>query len=72
VSGEPLVGGDLTGDGLIDIGDLTYLIAYLYIDPESPSPGVTGDVDCNDVIDIGDLTALIAYLYIQGDAPCLF
>jgi hypothetical protein len=54
-------------DGLVDIGDLTALISYLYI-PPNPEPlcpdeaNIDGDPD--GLIDIGDLTALISYLYI--------
>ena len=57
---------------LVDIGDLTALIAYLYI-PPNPLPdcpneaNVDGDIE--NVVDIGDLTALIAYLYISGPNP---
>jgi hypothetical protein len=61
--------GNVDGDpeGLVDIGDLTALIAYLYI-PPNPVPvclgeaNIDGDAGC--LVDIGDLTALIAYLYI--------
>jgi hypothetical protein len=53
--------------GNVDIGDLTALIAYLYIPPNTPpacmaQANVDGDVV--GVVDIGDLTALINYLYI--------
>jgi hypothetical protein len=61
--------GNLDADPgeLVDIADLTHLIAYLYI-PESSYPiclaeaNIDGSVD--NQVDIGDLTALIAYLYI--------
>jgi hypothetical protein len=61
--------GNIDGDSeeLIDIGDLTALIRYLYI-PPNPEPwcmleaNVDGDLE--NLVDIGDLTALISYLYI--------
>jgi hypothetical protein len=57
--------------GLVDIGDLTALIAYLYI-PPNPEPICTQeaniDGDGEGLVDIGDLTALIAYLYIPPNA----
>jgi choice-of-anchor B domain-containing protein len=60
--------------GIVDIGDLTALIDYLYI---SSAPLVCPaesnvDSDVAVTIDIGDLTALIDYLYISGEAlaPC--
>ena len=70
--------GNVDGDpaGLVDIGDLTALIAYLYI-PPNPVPDcpeeANVDGDLAGLIDIGDLTALIAYLYIPPNplpAPC--
>jgi CubicO group peptidase (beta-lactamase class C family) len=58
---------DSDPDGITDIGDLTVLIAYLYI-PPNPAPLCLAeaniDGDLAGVVDIGDLTALIAYLYI--------
>jgi hypothetical protein len=54
-------------EGLIDIGDLTALISYLYI-PPNPLPNCVEeaniDGDGEGLVDIGDLTALISYLYI--------
>jgi hypothetical protein len=70
--------GNVDGDAgeLTDIGDLTALIAYLYI-PPNPVPTCPEeaniDGDSEGLIDIGDLTALIAYLYIPPNpepAPC--
>jgi hypothetical protein len=61
--------GNVDGDSgeLTDIGDLTALIAYLYI-PPNPVPTCPEeaniDGDSAGLIDIGDLTGLIAYLYI--------
>jgi hypothetical protein len=63
-------------DELVDIGDLTALIAYLYI-PPNPRPAcideANTDGDVDRLVDIGDLTALVAYLYIPPNpetAPC--
>jgi hypothetical protein len=61
---------------LVDIGDVTALIMYLYIPPNPPPPcmeeaNVDGDIGV--VVDIGDLTELIKYLYIPPNpepAPC--
>jgi hypothetical protein len=61
--------GNVDGDGgeLVDVGDLTAMIAYLYI-PPYPEPVCMQegniDGDTGGLVDIGDLTALIAYLYI--------
>lgn len=59
---------DTSGDGVVDIGDLTALITYLFIDfsyvlqcPEE------ANVDNSDdgVIDIADLTHLIGFLFLS-------
>jgi hypothetical protein len=72
------IAGNIDGDPgeLVDIGDLTALISYLYI-PPNPVPGCPNeanvDGDGGGLIDIGDLTALISYLYIPPNpvpAPC--
>ncbi|MBU0983940.1 MAG: S8 family serine peptidase [candidate division Zixibacteria bacterium] len=60
---------DYSNDGWIDIGDLTYLIEYLFI--QGP-PAVTlqsADANADLSIDIGDLNRLIEYLFINGEAP---
>jgi hypothetical protein len=66
----PIQVGDVTGDELIDIGDVIFLINYLYIDGPAPDPLMTGDVNCDGVVDIGDVIYMINYLYIEGPSPC--
>jgi PKD repeat protein len=59
------VDGDI--DEIVDIGDLTALISYLYIPPNPEPPCAQEaniDGDTGGLVDIGDLTALISYLYI--------
>jgi PKD repeat protein len=59
--------GDVNNDAVgPDIGDLTYLIAYLFI--SGPPPPIPSQANCDGIpgIDIGDLSALINYLFING------
>jgi hypothetical protein len=65
--------GNIDGDpdGLVDIGDLTALITYLYVPPNSappcmPEANIDGDI--GGLVDIGDLTALISYLYVPPNS----
>ncbi|HUV31323.1 MAG TPA: M1 family aminopeptidase [Acidobacteriota bacterium] len=70
VTPTELVPGDVNFlDALVDVGDLTYLIVYLFI--KGPEPPVLNQADVNTdcVIDIGDVTYLIAYLFIEGEDP---
>ncbi|HUV65636.1 MAG TPA: dockerin type I repeat-containing protein, partial [Sedimentisphaerales bacterium] len=66
--------GNVDGDpqGIVDIGDLTFLIRYLFIPPTVPPDCMEEaniDGDEAGVIDIGDLTALIDYLFISNTPP---
>ena len=72
---------DCSTDNVVDMGDLTALINYLYINhtPLCCREEANVDADPDDLVDIADLTALIDYLYISnapirlcsftGDAP---
>ncbi|MGB7063090.1 MAG: S8 family serine peptidase [Candidatus Zixiibacteriota bacterium] len=62
--------GDANGDGTIDIGDVVYLINYLYKGGPAPEPLDAGDANSDGVIDIGDVVYLINYLYKGGPSPC--
>ncbi|MFH1374053.1 MAG: hypothetical protein ABII79_09680 [bacterium] len=63
------VRGDVDHSYSIDVGDLTYLVAYLFQGGPSPACGDEGDVDGCGSIDVGDLTYFVAYLFSGGPAP---
>jgi subtilisin family serine protease len=57
---------DNDSSGVIDVGDLSYLISYLYQQGPAPFPSLdlaNWDCDNSGGVDIADLTGLIAYLY---------
>jgi outer membrane protein assembly factor BamB len=62
--------GDCTGDRVIDISDVVFLINYLFINGPAPAPLPVGDVNCDGVVDASDVVYLINYLFINGPAPC--
>ncbi len=62
--------GDIDGSGSIDVGDLTYLVAYLFQGGPPPPTLEAADVDCSRGIDVGDLTYLVNYLFLGGPPPC--
>jgi len=61
--------GDCNGDGAIDLGDVLYLVSYLYKGGPAPDPMEAGDVDYSGGIDLGDVLFLVSYLYKGGPAP---
>ncbi|UCC45609.1 MAG: M6 family metalloprotease domain-containing protein [Candidatus Zixiibacteriota bacterium] len=62
--------GDIDGVEGVDIGDLTNMISFLFIQGDPPCVNDAADVN-NDCVgpDIGDLTYLIGYLFISGAGP---
>jgi hypothetical protein len=60
--------GDANADGIVDIGDVVYLISYLYRGGPPPTPPEVGDTNCDGIVDIGDVVRLIGYLY-RGELP---
>jgi len=67
--GEGFLRGDCNRDGVIDLGDVLYIVSYLYKGGPAPDPLWTGDCNCDEAIDLGDLLHLVAYLYKGGPAP---
>jgi len=65
----PAMRGDPNRDRVIDIGDVVYLINYLYKNGLAPVPLWAGDANCDEIVDIGDVVYLINYLYREGPAP---
>jgi hypothetical protein len=68
--------GDANHDAIVNIFDITYIIAYLYLDGPmpvcaGPTPGSYPEADANadGILNIFDITYVIAYLYLEGPAP---
>ena len=61
--------GDANGDGVIDVGDVVYLINYLFKSGSAPNPWATGDANCDQVVNVGDVVYLINYLFKGGSPP---
>jgi len=62
--------GDCSGDELIDLADVVYLITYLYKQGPAPEPECRGDTNCDGLVDVGDVVLLVSYLFKFGSAPC--
>jgi len=61
--------GDANIDAIIDIGDIVYLINYVFYSGVEPIPLQSGDVNCDGIVDIGDIVYLINYVFYNGPAP---
>ncbi len=61
--------GDANGDQVIDIGDVVYLVNYLYKGGPTPDPLESGDANCDTKVDVGDVVFVINYLFKGGLQP---
>lgn len=67
VRGNPT--GGINGDCQIDVGDIIFLIGYLYKNAPPPDLLERGDANCDGVVDIGDVIFLTNYLFKGESAP---
>jgi hypothetical protein len=70
IMAQPMKCGDANSDGMVDISDVVYLIAYIFSGGSAPSPLLAGDANCDTMVDISDVVYLIAYIFSGGQAPC--
>jgi hypothetical protein len=61
--------GDANGDGAVDVGDVVFLVAYVFKGGPAPVPVLAGDANCDDASDVGDAVYLIAYVFKGGPPP---
>lgn len=66
---EEYVRGDANGDGIINVGDIVYLVSYLYKGGPEPYPVWVGDCNCDEIVNVGDIVFLVSYLYKGGPPP---
>jgi hypothetical protein len=66
-----LLRGDVDHGGSINVGDLAYLIAYIFGNPAGPEPPCLeeADVDASGSIGVGDIAYLVDYLFGQPTCP---
>jgi hypothetical protein len=67
---EPVLCGDCNGDEEVDVGDVVYLVNYLYNGGSSPIQNLcVGDCNNDGIVNIGDVVFLINFLYRGGSVP---
>lgn len=64
------VSGDADGSGYVDIDDVVYLVAYMFLGGPSPRPLELGDANCSGEVDVDDIIYLVQYIFANGTQPC--
>ena len=65
------VSGDINFDGAVNVGDLTYLIDFLFAGGPPPSILVAADLDGSCAVNVADVTYLVDYLFGGGPKPTI-
>jgi hypothetical protein len=63
------VPGDANGDGSINVSDAVFIINYVFVAGEAPSPLESGDANCDSSVNVSDAVYLINYIFVSGPAP---
>ena len=67
--GQIYIPGDVNFDCIVNVGDVVFLVSYLYKNGPCPKPMKAGDVNCDCIVNVGDVVYLVSYLYKLGLAP---
>ncbi|MCP4569681.1 MAG: hypothetical protein GY841_19045 [FCB group bacterium] len=62
--------GDANEDGVVNVGDVTYLMNFVFKDGPSPVPMEIGDTNSDGSINIGDPVYLINFIFKSGTPLC--
>jgi hypothetical protein len=63
------IAGDANGDEEVNVGDVVYVVSYLYKSGPAPDPIWVGDCNCDEIVNVGDIVYLVSYLYKGGPPP---
>ena len=66
----PWLCGDASGDEIVDIADVVYLLNYVFKGGTPPDPLERGDVNLDEIVDLADVVYLLNYLFKDGPPPC--
>jgi len=61
--------GDATGDSVVNIGDVVFMVSYLYKEGPESCVMEAADANADGLVDIGDVVYLINYLFKGGPPP---
>jgi hypothetical protein len=61
--------GDADANGVVEVGDILYLITFLFRGGPPPDPFELGDANCSGYVTPADVVHLINYLFRNGPPP---
>jgi predicted outer membrane repeat protein len=70
VLGDADSDGSVTPKGAITVGDIVFVVDYLFRSGPEPCPYHAADTNCDGELNIADVVCLINYLFRGGNLPC--
>jgi hypothetical protein len=67
--GGAYLAGDANGDEDLNVGDVLYLINYIFRGGPAPDPLWAADADCNGLVNIGDAVNILFFIFKNGPEP---
>ncbi len=68
---EPLyLCGDANADLDVNVSDAVWIINYVFVSGEPPSPLEAGDANCDGDVNVSDAVWIINYVFVAGYEPC--
>lgn len=61
--------GDANWTGNVNLGDVVFIVNYVFREGPAPVPPEAGDANCDGNVNVGDAVRLIQYVFRQGDPP---
>jgi hypothetical protein len=65
-----LLCGDCDGDGMANISDAVFVIAYIFMGGPAPVVYSAADVNCDGTVNISDVVYLLDWIFRGGPEPC--
>ena len=62
--------GDASGDGRFNVGDIVFIINYVFKGGPPPDPLDAGDENCDGEVNVGDAVYLVNYIFRNWPGPC--
>jgi hypothetical protein len=61
--------GDANYDGNVNVGDVVFLVNYIFRDGAAPMPYISGDANSDGLVNVGDAVYLVNYIFRGGPPP---
>jgi PKD repeat protein len=67
---SPSICGDANDDGTVNVSDAVWIINYVFVGGDPPSPIESGDANCDGTSNVSDAVWIINYVFVGGNVPC--